>query len=175
MFDADDDNDWYYDAVVGDWVESKSKIKDPFEQSASTGSNVGKQSTYWSREMPSEMIDEAELEKDKEYETYNEWIMECYPEYTDPKIREELKSYSVFFPTIKEISQDLLDEMIMDDICPHCYDESGLVITNDLLLHTCCHACESVFNVVAEDQDYVESKIKECVERKIDFQEIADM
>jgi hypothetical protein len=175
MFDADDDNDWYYDAVVGDWVESKSKIKDPFEQSASTGSNVRKQSTYWSREMPSEMIDEAELEKDKEYETYNEWIMECYPEYTDPKIREELKSYSVFFPTIKEISQDLLDEMIMDDICPHCYDESGLVITNDLLLHTCCHACESVFNVVAEDQDYVESKIKECVERKIDFQEIADM
>lgn len=174
MFDADDDDDdWYYDAVAGDWVESKPKIKDPFEQSASTGSKVGKQSTYWSREMPSEMIEESDYEK--EYEAYNEWIMECYPEYTEPTMRDELKSYSVFFPTVKPIGQDLLDEMIMDDICPHCYNEGGLVITNDLLLHTCCHECESVFNVVKEDQDYVESKIQDCVKGKIEFQEIVDM
>jgi hypothetical protein len=90
-------------------------------------------------------------------------------------MREELKSYSVFFPTVKAMGQDLLDEMIMDDICPHCYTEGGLVITNDLLLHTCCHECESVFNVVKEDQDYVESKVQECVKGKIEFQEIVDM
>lgn len=180
MFDTEED-DWYYDAVAGDWVELTKEQKaqltgykiDFFEPSASTESKKTKEPTYWSREMPSEMIDESDDER--AYEAYNEWIMECYPEYTEPTMREELKSYSVFFPTVKAMGQDLLDEMIMDDICPHCYNENGLIITNDLLLHTCCTACESVFNVVAEDQDYVESKIKECVDRKIDFQEIVDM
>jgi hypothetical protein len=180
MFDTEED-DWYYDAVAGDWVELTKEQKaqltgykiDFSEPSASTESKVTKQPTYWSREMPSEMIDESDDER--AYEAYNEWIMECYPEYTEPTIREELKSYSVFFPTIKEVSQDLLDEMIMDDICPHCYIENGLIITNDLLLHTCCPTCESVFNVVKEDQDYVETKVEECVKGLIAFQEIIDM
>lgn len=179
MFDIDDDDDdWHYDTMSGEWVDlrSKSKTKDPFEPSASTGSTgskIGKQSTYWSKDMPSELVDDSE--EDKAYEAYNEWIMECYPEYTDPKIRTELKSFSAFFPTVKEIGQDLLDEMIMDDVCPHCYAENTLVITNDLLLHTCCHACESVFNVPKEDQEYVETKIDQCMRGVIDFQNIADM
>lgn len=150
--------DSYYDFVTGEYVSTSSAKKE------------NKTSSYWSKDMPSELVEEQE----KNYEEYNEWILECYPEYVNSQSRTELKSYSVLFPDI-DVSQTIIDEWLIDEICPHCYTEDSLIITNELLLSSCCHSCDSVFNVPKQDQDFVETKIKECIAGKMDFQEIADM
>ena len=146
--------DYYYDMMTGDWIDKKSKKDKDLSQSAAP-----KQSTYWSKELEDNVYENdgpSEAE-----DMYNEFMCESYPEYDNKTVRKDLKYYTTMFNKVK-ISQDLVDEMILDGYCPICYDDRNLHITNDLLLMTCCSHCDSVFNVPEIDQDLVEQKIELC-------------
>jgi hypothetical protein len=172
IWDDDDDEDWYYDMQKGEWMPPKSEL-------AST-----KSSKHWSRpEDPLDMLDpfgDVAYDKDKaeeaaaeeEYEIYSEWIADCYPQYADPRLREGLESFSNKSKVLYK--QEDLDEMMMEGICPNCLGDK-LHVTNDLLLNSYCYECESIFNVPEDEQDFIETMMKDCKAGEVPFEEIVKL
>lgn len=158
MWDEDDD-DFYFDSKNGGWVPSKS---------SSVGTS--KEPFYWSQESSMEELETAETNEEV-YEAYNEWIMDCYVQYTDERIREDLRSYSASPNAYMPSTQKGIDEFIMEDVCPSCLGEN-ISITNDLLLSSYCEKCKTVFNVPEDMQDTVEKMMEEVKEGIIDFKEV---
>lgn len=163
MFDEYDD-DWYFDTRQGDWVPSKSQTNSTFSQ---TTSKESKESKYWSKE--STEVEYTPETDDEIYEYYNEYIMECYPQYTDPQCREELQSYTCF--NYMPSTQTLIDEFIMEGVCPCCLKEE-ISVTNDLLLSSYCEECKSVFNVPVDMQDIVDNTMKLVKQGEAEFKEV---
>lgn len=165
----DDDDDWYFDTVKGEWMPPKSELA------------PAKSPTYWTRQQSSldgiDAFDEVVYDKTKaeeaaaeeEYQIYSEWIEACYPEYADPRLRDELESYSIKSKVLYK--QEDVDEMIMDGVCPNCLGEH-VHITNDLLLSSYCHDCESIFNVPKDEQDFISTMIEDCKKGEVSFSDI---
>jgi hypothetical protein len=168
----DDDADWYYDVQKGEWMPPKSELAS------------AKSSKHWSRpEDPLDMLDpfgDVAYDKDKaeeaaaeeEYEIYSEWMTECYPQYQDPRLREGLESFSNKSKVLYK--QADLDEMMMEGICPNCLGDK-LHVTNDLLLNSYCYECESIFNVPEDEQDFIETMMKDCKAGEVPFEEIVKL
>lgn len=162
----DDAEDFYYDAVKGDYVRLGQKKDDPF---------------YWESETASSAKDNKSIEEDEDdleaYEAYNEWIMSVYPEMSLPEHRKELTHLSQYYTAdgkdfkIKDIDSELLDESIMEGNCPICGGHH-IEITNDLLLETSCTDCESVFNIPKELVESYEYDFHQVWIGKKDFLEI---
>jgi len=168
----DDDEDWYYDIQKGEWMPPKSELAS------------AKSSKHWSRpEDPLDMLDpfgDVAYDKDKaeeaaaeeEYEIYSEWMAECYPQYQDPRLREGLESFSNKSKVLYK--QADLDEMMMEGCCPNCLGDK-IHITNDLLLNSYCYECESIFNVPEDEQDFIETMMKDCKAGEVPFEEIVKL
>ena len=126
---------------------------------------------YWSQEGSVDELETAETNEEI-YEAYNEWIMDAYVQYTDEKIREKLKSYSVSPNAYIPSSQKAIDEfMVEEGLCPSCLG-THISITNDLLLSSYCEECKTVFNVPEDMQGVIEVAIKEVKAGTMDFKEL---
>jgi hypothetical protein len=168
----DDDEDWYFDVQRGEWMPPKSEL-------AST-----KGPKHWSRpEDPLDMLDpfgNVAYDKDKaeeaaaeeEYQIYSEWIESCYPEYADPRLRDELSSFSIKSKVLYK--QEDLDEMIMDGTCPNCLG-NHIHVTNDLLLSSYCYDCESIFNVPKDEQEFIGTLMDDCKAGEVAFADIVKL
>lgn len=168
----DDDEDWYFDVQKGEWMPPKSEL-------AST-----KGPKHWSRpEDPLDMLDpfgNVAYDKDKaeeaaaeeEYQIYSEWVESCYPEYQDPRLRDELSSFSIKSKVLYK--QEDLDEMIMDGTCPNCLG-NHIHVTNDLLLSSYCYDCESIFNVPKDEQEFIGTLMDDCKAGEVAFADIVKL
>lgn len=168
----DDDEDWYFDVQKGEWMPPKSEL-------AST-----KGPKHWSRpEDPLDMLDpfgNVAYDKDKaeeaaaeeEYQIYSEWVESCYPEYQDPRLRNELSSFSIKSKVLYK--QEDLDEMIMDGTCPNCLG-NHIHVTNDLLLSSYCYECESIFNVPKDEQEFIGTLMDDCKAGEVAFADIVKL
>jgi hypothetical protein len=168
----DDDEDWYFDVQKGEWMPPKSEL-------AST-----KGPKHWSRpEDPLDMLDpfgNVAYDKDKaeeaaaeeEYQIYSEWVESCYPEYQDPRLRDELSSFSIKSKVLYK--QEDLDEMIMDGTCPNCLG-NHIHVTNDLLLSSYCYECESIFNVPKDEQEFIGTLMDDCKAGEVAFADIVKL
>jgi hypothetical protein len=99
-------------------------------------------------------------------------MTECYPQYQDPRLREGLESFSNKSKVLYK--QADLDEMMMEGICPNCLGDK-LHVTNDLLLNSYCYECESIFNVPEDEQDFIETMMKDCKAGEVPFEEIVKL
>jgi hypothetical protein len=162
----DDAEDFYFDAVKGDYVRLGQRKDDPF---------------YWESETASSTKDAKAVEDDMDdlaaYEMYNEWVMSVYPEMSLPAHRKELTHLSQYYCPdgvdfkIKDIDPEMVDESIMDGNCPVCGGHK-IEITNDLLLETACTDCESVFNIPKDVLEAYEYDFHQVWTGKKDFLEI---
>lgn len=162
----DDQEDFYFDAVKGDYVRSGQRKDDPF---------------YWESETASSEKDAKAVEDEMDdlaaYEMYNEWVMSVYPEMSLPEHRKELTHLSQYYCPdgvdfkIKDIDPEMVDESIMEGNCPVCGGHH-IEITNDLLLETACTDCESVFNIPKDVLESYEYDFQQVWIGKKDFLEI---
>jgi len=83
-------------------------------------------------------------------DNYNDYVLEVYSQYFNNEDREkELRSYSSDGENLKDwMTQNEIDDLLMDDLCPACL--SDVEISNELLLNVNCYACSCTFNCTLE-------------------------
>ena len=163
----DDADDFYYDAVKGDYVRLGQKKDDPFFWESETASSA-----------KNDISVEDEVDDLAAYEAYNEWVMSVYPEMCLPEHRKELTHLSQYYCPdgidfkVKDLNSELVDECLMHEgMCPICTG-NNIEITNDLLLETSCSDCESVFNIPKDTIEAFEYDFHQVWIGKKDFLEI---
>ena len=163
----DDADDFYFDAVKGDYVRLGQKKDDPFFWESETASSA-----------KNDISVEDEVDDLAAYEAYNEWVMSVYPEMCLPEHRKELTHLSQYYCPdgidfkVKDLNSELVDECLMHEgMCPICTG-NNIEITNDLLLETSCSDCESVFNIPKDTIEAFEYDFHQVWIGKKDFLEI---
>lgn len=173
----DDQEDYYFDAVKGDYVRLAQSKDDPFYWESETTSSVSHISNLQKAlaDEVKEMEEEDELEA---YEAYNEWVMSVYPEMSSPECRKELTHLSHYYCPdgidfkVKDLDTNMVDECLMHEgRCPIC-SGSAISITNDFLLETSCSDCESIFNIPKDMVESYEYDLHQVWMGKKDFLEI---
>ena len=173
----DDQEDYYFDAVKGNYVRLAQSKDDPFYWESETTSSVSHVSNLQKAlaDEVKEMEEEDELEA---YEAYNEWVMSVYSEMCLPEHRKELTHLSHYYCAdgkdfkVKDLDTNMVDECLMHEgRCPIC-SGSAIAITNDLLLETSCSDCESIFNIPKDMVESYEYDLHQVWAGKKDFLEI---